>query len=269
MVIGDQVIGNHTSQTAKQSGVILCHRESDMCWKRAFNLVELLVCMTILSLMLAIIIPALECAKEKARRTVCRSHLKSFFATIYMYAGDYNDRLPIGSSDSGEDEEHTPLVSTVIYEALVEFAEDERVFVCPGAGGPFRNGRTWKYEPYGRVLGYNYLGGHQGLPWERNDQVTADWKSPQVLSDKRRLPLITELNAWTVEGKRTWAPHGKHGPIKGFANEGMGGMTSRDAGAAGGNIALLDGSVEWKSIEKMDIYQGSRNHTIDGCVSYW
>lgn len=237
--------------------------------KRAFSLVELLVCIAILSLMLAIIIPALACVKERARRTVCRSHLRSFITAIHLYANDYDNRLPRGSSDYDEEEEHTPLVSTVTYEALVALAGDERVLVCPSVGGPFSNGRTWEYESYGYVLGYNYLGGHQGLPWEPHSSVTADWQSPQTTSDNAMLPIVTELNAWTAGEQRTWAPHGKRGPIRNFADEGTGGMTSKEAGAVGGNIGLLNGAVDWKPIEQMDIHQGSRTRPTDGCLSYW
>jgi prepilin-type processing-associated H-X9-DG protein len=151
----------------------------------------------------------------------------------------------------------------------VALAGDENILICPGVGGPFKNGKTWTYESYGHVLGYNYLGGHKDLPWERNDQVTANWQSPQKTSDNPMFPLVTELNAWTTGEKRTWAPHGKWGPIREFADQGTGGITSKEAGAAGGNIGFLDGSATWKPIEQMDIYQGSRNRPSDGCLSYW
>jgi len=40
-------------------------------------------------------------------------------------------------------------------------------------------------------------------------------------------------------------------------------------GAVGGNIGMLDGSVAWKSIKKMEIYRGSQQWGDDGCWAMW
>jgi hypothetical protein len=40
-------------------------------------------------------------------------------------------------------------------------------------------------------------------------------------------------------------------------------------GATGGNVGLLDGSVSWIGIGRMQIYRGSRGWDEDGCRAMW
>jgi prepilin-type N-terminal cleavage/methylation domain-containing protein/prepilin-type processing-associated H-X9-DG protein len=53
-----------------------------------FTLIELLVVIAIIALLMAILIPTLQRAKESARETICRSNLKSVGLIIYMYLQD-------------------------------------------------------------------------------------------------------------------------------------------------------------------------------------
>ncbi|MBN1804942.1 MAG: type II secretion system protein [Sedimentisphaerales bacterium] len=62
-----------------------------------FTLIELLVVISIIALLLAILMPCLRKAKEQARRTVCQNNLHQGAAAIFMYAGDFDDALPVGS----------------------------------------------------------------------------------------------------------------------------------------------------------------------------
>jgi prepilin-type processing-associated H-X9-DG protein/prepilin-type N-terminal cleavage/methylation domain-containing protein len=52
----------------------------------AFTLVELLVVIAIIALLLAVLIPSLQKAKEVAYRTICTNHLKSYAAANSTYA---------------------------------------------------------------------------------------------------------------------------------------------------------------------------------------
>ncbi len=60
---------------------------------KAFTLIELLVVIAIISLLFAIIIPALSLAKQKAGTTVCLSNTKNLFLGWFMYSGDNDGRI--------------------------------------------------------------------------------------------------------------------------------------------------------------------------------
>ncbi len=58
-----------------------------------FTLIELLVVMAIISMLLSILMPALNGAKEQARRVVCLSNLKQLTFAWHMYAMENDDEL--------------------------------------------------------------------------------------------------------------------------------------------------------------------------------
>lgn len=229
---------------------------------------ELLIVMVIITLLLSLAVPLFTRVKERARRMLCQNNIRLFITAIHSYADDNRHFLPSGLSDMGEDE-HTPVLSQTIRNSLVHRIGNERVFFCPWVGGPFSGSEGWVYGGYGYVIGYNYLGGHRGTPWPLAGPAEAVWESPQVSTRKSHVLILTELNAWTAGEKRTFAPHGKTGPITRYADFGKGGMTAKEAGAAGGNVGYLDGSFEWRDIRHMKIYRGSRQHEDVGCYAYW
>ena len=59
----------------------------------AFTLIELLVVIAIVSLLVSILLPSLNAAKELARRAVCASNLHGNFVGLMVYAGENDGRL--------------------------------------------------------------------------------------------------------------------------------------------------------------------------------
>jgi prepilin-type N-terminal cleavage/methylation domain-containing protein len=225
--------------------------------RSAFTLIELLVVIAVIALLMGLLVPVLGRAREQGRRVACMGNIRQFIIGIQVYASDYRERLPIGLSDFQDPEdEHTPILSRAMRKALVKIIGDERSLSCP----------------YGYVIGYNYLGGHKGTPWPLLGPANAEWVSPQKSFEKPSTPLVTELNAWSADEMKTFAPHGPRGAILESGHSGnvsSEGAPSEQIGAAGGHVGLLDGSASWKHIRDMKIYRGSRRWGEGGCFTTW
>jgi len=76
------------------------HRErvQENCSKiqLAFTLVELLVTLAVVSVLAALLFPALSRARTKAKETLCGNNLQQIYSGLHLYLGDNTGRFPAG-----------------------------------------------------------------------------------------------------------------------------------------------------------------------------
>jgi prepilin-type N-terminal cleavage/methylation domain-containing protein len=227
--------------------------------RAAFTLIELLVVIAIIAILLALLLPTLSMAREKARRVACVSGLRQLGLALQMYGNENNDRLPQGYRDDGVS--HTVWISTNTFNAICQYS-GTNMSTCPSLASTFQYYRA----PYGWVIGYSYNGGHK-KPWP--GEPSPQWVSPQRFTDDPNLTLACDLNAWAEPiGGTGWviAPHCRGGAAKdkGIPFLWVSKLTKpHQLGAQGGNVLLLAGSTHWKNLKQMTNYWAYQTGT------YW
>jgi prepilin-type N-terminal cleavage/methylation domain-containing protein len=245
----------------------------DGCRLRAFTLIELLVAIAIIAVLAALLLPTLVNTKEHARRVACKSNLRQFILAVHMYGHENRDRIPAALAEDqlAAGYEYTPVIPRTTRDTLIKYAGSRKMLECPSLGKPFNTPKGWDVGLYGFVIAYNYLGGHTRTPWGAGGGFSL-WISPQTINVDSSLPLITDMNDWSPAYGNSFAPHGARGPILrngDFSNVGAQGSSPKQIGAVGGNVGLVDGSVNWKPISQMKQYRGWSSELEDECWALW
>lgn len=102
-----------------------------------FTLVELLVVITVISILASFILPAIKSAREAAVSSVCQGYLKQFGYALLMYTNEWNGYVPEAflSGDIGWQDALQP------YTKGVPFSSGQNpvgVYSCP-SGNPEKN----------------------------------------------------------------------------------------------------------------------------------
>ena len=140
-------------------------RSSTGVW--GFTLIELLVVIAIIALLVSILLPALQKAKELARTTVCMTNLKSTGNAIAMYIAEYDMEAPwLFSTSTADNPDEDSVGSSMPHLpgnpalALIEngdFVSDPKIFFCPH----YKRNYEDDYSPRARGGGNTAAGYHR------------------------------------------------------------------------------------------------------------
>ena len=97
-----------------------------------FTLVELLVVISIIALLLAVLMPSLQKAREQAVRIICATNMKSTGTSMAMYISDNKGTLPPDYVPArAEGKENDNDLTTVFWQQkLIPYTKNGKVFTC-------------------------------------------------------------------------------------------------------------------------------------------
>lgn len=225
--------------------------------QHGFTLVELLVVVAIIALLLAVLLPSLRKARDRAKRAACAANLHELAHAWHMYLQDHADRFLTGLNANinyggrqgiplaeygGNRAAPVPKPLNVYFKYEPVLYDGGEVFKCPADTGGNIAPKTF-FEFYGTSYTANYMlvGGADVLvPSQfgacRNVMTRVDLRLPDLtrtrISNESRLMLVGD-GGWA----NTWAPSNSK-------------KVEWHRKAATHNVAFMDGHVEFLRIHK-------------------
>ncbi len=158
--------------------------------RRTFTLVELLVVVAIISILMALLLPALAHTKEKARETSCMGNLKQIGYGTVGYSMDYNDYCPRGCAPNSSDIWYNNIDLYLGGNGRDVTTAKPDVWGCPSREDSFVNGNPAFPANWAGTGGYC-----------SNHAFMCGWTATKFVkiskaADSSKIPLVMEGRTW-------------------------------------------------------------------------
>jgi prepilin-type N-terminal cleavage/methylation domain-containing protein/prepilin-type processing-associated H-X9-DG protein len=157
----------------------------------AFTLVELLVVIAIIGILVALLLPAIQAAREAARRTQCTNNVKQLGLAAHNYMSSKKDVLPAGLFQDNK----SPFQGETLFVYFLPYLEEQTTYdrwdfndrrqnSCPGLAPPCADAPTGTLinslicpsdNPAEKVVTFvpSLPGGNHGLLWRGVYSITS------------------------------------------------------------------------------------------------
>ena len=185
--------------------------------RAGFTLVELLVVIAIVGVLLGLLLPAVQAARESARRTQCISNLKQIGIALTRYLDQQGDRGKFPEAailTSVKPFEEDDKSTWPLHKILADYGENNNeIYHCPSDNGPL--------DPPDDVIAYDgYIRDYDGGPYQigdpyfHNEGTSYEYPSYR-LEDRTRQEVVATRSGSSIGTHRIWIVYdfeSFHGP---------------------------------------------------------
>jgi prepilin-type processing-associated H-X9-DG protein/prepilin-type N-terminal cleavage/methylation domain-containing protein len=223
----------------------------------AFTLVELLVVIGIIAILMSLLLPALNNAREQARKTQCAASLHNIGLAMNVYANENKRKVPVHRGNGNNWFWDLPFATR---DAIIKAGATRDNFYCP-SGDLQNDDHLWAFPDATNgwtVSGYFWLTQRLGGGGLSNPAFTIlnyPATAPDTMRQLRKRvdqPMAADTELVTDANLSVGNPPRFSGIDGGWPSHRSNHLKRGNQGV-GGNILFLDGHVAWRHITEMKV----------------